>query len=213
MSTETDATPQRIIEAAGEIFAAKGFEAATVREICTRAEANIAAVNYHFGDKQRLYIEAVKRAHHGRELLFPMPEWGPEVTAETKLADFILTLLKRMTSPDSGWEGELMSREIARPTEACAELARESIRPHFAVLNEILAELIPAADQLERHLTAFSIVGQCLHYKFADPVIRQLVSAEEYAGYHVELLAQHITDFSLRSLRARADNHKPPARR
>ncbi len=204
MSTDADTTPQRIIEAAGETFAAKGFEAATVREICTRAEANIAAINYHFGDKQRLYIEAVKRAHRSRELQFPMPEWQAQTTAEQKLADFVLTLLKRMTSPDSGWEGELMSREISRPTEACAELARESIRPHFAVLNEILAELIPAAGEIERHLTAFSIVGQCLHYKFADPVIQQLVSAEEYAGYHVELLAKHITEFSLRSLRARA---------
>jgi AcrR family transcriptional regulator len=206
MSTETDTTPQRIVEAAGQIFAAKGFEAATVREICTRAEANVAAVNYHFGDKQRLYIEAVKRAHRSRELQFPMPEWEPTATAETKLADFILTLLKRMTSSDSGWESELMSREISRPTEACAELARESIRPHFAMLNDILAELIPGTDELERHLTAFSIVGQCLHYKFADPVVRQLVSEAEYQSYDVELLARHITDFSLRSLRARAAN-------
>jgi AcrR family transcriptional regulator len=207
MATETDATPERIIEAAGEIFAAKGFEAATVREICTRADANVAAINYHFGDKQRLYIEAVKRAHRRREMQFPMPEWAPAAKAETKLTDFIITLLKRMTSSDSGWESELMSREIARPTEACAELARESIRPHFAVLNEILTEIIPAANELERHLTAFSIVGQCLHYKFADPVIRQLVSEEEYAGYEVELLAGHITEFTLRSLRARAEQH------
>jgi len=208
MTTEAEATPQRIIEAAGEIFAAKGFEAATVREICTRAEANVAAINYHFGDKQRLYIEAVKRAHRSREMQFPLPEWGPDVTAESKLADFIVTLLQRMTSPaDAGWESELMSREIARPTEACAELARESIRPHFAVLNQILAELIPTAEEVERHLTAFSVVGQCLHYKFADPVVRQLVSEEEYGTYQIELLARHITDFTLRSLRARALHH------
>ena len=47
-------TRQRVLEAAGEVFAERGFRAATVREICQRAKANLAAVNYHFGDKERL---------------------------------------------------------------------------------------------------------------------------------------------------------------
>lgn len=204
MATDVEATPQRIIEAAGEVFAQKGFEAATVREICKLAGANLAAINYHFGDKRRLYIEAVKRAHKSRELQFPLPAWAPNTPPAQKLADFILTLLKRMTSPtNTQWEGELMSREIARPSEACEELARESIRPHFAVLNAILVELMPGADELKRHLTAFSVVGQCLHYKIAEPITRQLVSPEEYDTYKPELLAEHITEFTLRGIGAR----------
>jgi AcrR family transcriptional regulator len=204
MATDVEATPQRIIEAAGEVFAQKGFEAATVREICKLAGANLAAINYHFGDKRRLYIEAVKRAHKSRELQFPLPAWAPNTPPTQKLADFILTLLKRMTSPtNTQWEGELMSREIARPSEACEELARESIRPHFAVLIAILVELMPDADEVKRHLTGFSIVGQCLHYKIAEPITRQLVSAEEYDTYRPELLAEHITDFTLRGIGAR----------
>lgn len=204
MATDVEATPQRIIEAAGEVFAQKGFEAATVREICKLAGANLAAINYHFGDKRRLYIEAVKRAHKSRELQFPLPEWAADTPPTQKLADFILTLLKRMTSPtNTQWEGELMSREIARPSEACEELARESIRPHFAVLIAILVELMPDADEVKRHLTGFSIVGQCLHYKIAEPITRQLVSAEEYDTYRADLLAAHITEFTLRGIGAR----------
>ncbi|MGA9754367.1 MAG: TetR family transcriptional regulator, partial [Desulfobaccales bacterium] len=49
-------TRQRLLEAAGEVFAKKGFRNTTIREICRRARANLAAVNYHFGDKERLYL-------------------------------------------------------------------------------------------------------------------------------------------------------------
>ena len=58
-----DPTKVRLIEAAGEEFAEKGFECARVRTICERAGANVAAVNYHFGDKEQLYVEAVLDAH------------------------------------------------------------------------------------------------------------------------------------------------------
>jgi AcrR family transcriptional regulator len=190
-----------MIEAAGQVFAAKGFEGATVREICKRGNANLAAVNYHFGDKRRLYIEAVKRAHQSRTEQFPLPEWTPGTPARQKLFDFVLTLLRRMTSPMvSQWEGDLLMREIGRPSDACQELAQDSIRPHFEVLCEVIAELAPSLDLRQRHLTAFSVVGQCLHYRVAAPVIQMLVADGEYDEYHPELLADHISKLTLDGL-------------
>ena len=61
-----DETRQRILESAGKCFAAKGFASTTVREVCAAAGVNVAAINYHFGDKRRLYVEAVKHAHGHR---------------------------------------------------------------------------------------------------------------------------------------------------
>ena len=57
-----DDTQAKLLEAAGQVFAEVGFQAATVREICARAGANVAAVNYHFGDKMGLYIEALRQS-------------------------------------------------------------------------------------------------------------------------------------------------------
>ena len=53
-------TRRQLLEAAGEVFAEAGFRDATVREICRRAGANIAAISYHFGDKEKLYAEVLR---------------------------------------------------------------------------------------------------------------------------------------------------------
>ncbi len=85
MATIVDSTKARILEAAGGVFAAKGFESATIREICQLAGANLAAVNYHFGDKQRLYVEAVKHAHCSRAQEIPLPVWDETTPPAEKL--------------------------------------------------------------------------------------------------------------------------------
>src|SRR5713101_107359 len=91
-----DATQGRVLEAAGQVFADKGFEGATVREICQKAGVNIAAVNYYFRDKERLYIEAVKSACQRPAQQVPFPDWPAGTPALVKLQDFILVFARRM---------------------------------------------------------------------------------------------------------------------
>lgn len=206
--SEPDTTRERIADAAGEIFANRGFDGTTVREICQRAGANVAAVNYYFGDKQRLYVEAVVRAHRWRMEQARLPDWPAGTPAETKLADFIATFIRRVrTGPEGTWHTRLMMREMANPTEACAELVQSSIRPQFEILLEILRELVPSSTNQEQlRLIAFSIVGQCLFYHFADPVIRNLLSSDEYSALDIGRLARHISDFSLTSIKGKASS-------
>lgn len=198
---EHDSTRTRIIEAAGEVFAEKGFADGTVREICQRAGANIAAVNYYFGDKLRLYVEAVKLAHAWRVKQAQLPEWAPDVGPEERLAGFIQAFMRRMLIGDETWHSRLMLREMLRPDSACAEVVREYIRPEFDALLSIVRDLMGDRWDEERgHLIAFSIVGQCLHYRVADPVVAKLVASQEYARYTPARLAAHVLDFSLRAL-------------
>jgi AcrR family transcriptional regulator len=195
-------TKVRILEAAGKIFAERGFRAATVREICQSAGVNLAAVNYHFGDKERLYIESVKEAHRSRFAKVPMPEWSAETPPTEKLHDFIYTFLCRVLGDDANdWQCHLMMRELAQPTAACEELVRDYIRPHFAILQSIIAELVPpSTSEVERHRIGFSIVGQCLHYRIAQPIVRLLISADEYRQYSPAQLADHIAEWTLAAL-------------
>ena len=201
---ESDKTSDRIVEAAGEVFADRGFEQATVRDICQQAGANLAAINYYFGDKQKLYVEAVKRAHQWKMQQAEMPDWPGDTSPDEMLAGFILTMVRRMKLGDRDkWQNRLMLREMMRSNGACAELVKDSIRPQFDILTTILRQLLPESCAEERlHLTAFSIVGQCLFYHIADPVIRKLVDEDEYDSQSSEKIAEHITRFTLASLRA-----------
>ncbi|MBL9094599.1 MAG: CerR family C-terminal domain-containing protein [Planctomycetaceae bacterium] len=203
MSQNTlDDTKLRILEAAGAIFADRGFKESTVRDICQAAGANLAAVNYHFGDKERLYIESVKLAHQLRVEQFPAPTWPAGTPAEQKLRDFIFATLCRMIGRNErGWEFRLMLREITQPTGACEELVRDYIRPHFELLQSILAELLPASTpDIQRRRIGFSIIGQCLHYRVAEPILRWLLPPAEFEQNTPEQLADHIACFTLAAL-------------
>lgn len=197
-------TKRRLLEVAGRVFAEKGFRAATVREICLAAEANVAAVNYHFGDKRQLYLEAVKHAHRQRVEQFPLPEWPEDTPAAIRLRDFVRTFLARvMHGEGRGWEVQLMLREVLNPTEATAMFVQEYVRPHFELLNRILADLVPESFPLERRrLLAFSVIGQCLHYRVGRPIMQLLLSEEDFRRLQPDLLADHIASVILAALGA-----------
>ena len=197
----TDPTYQRLLEAAEEVFAEKGFKAASIRKICAKAGvANIAAVNYYFGDKERLYIEAVKYAHRGCIQGEPFPAWPVDMPAVDKLRDFIRIMVKRMVAPQAPASTQLMMREMAQPTKACTEIVRDYIQPIAEKLRDILAELVPNAPLRERTLIAFSIVGQCHFYRNHRAVAAILIGEEEFAKFDAELVTKHITAFTLNAL-------------
>ena len=197
-----DDTRRRLIDAAGRVFAEKGFPSATVREICQLADANIAAVNYHFGDKEKLYIETVRQAQCAQTEFAPLPDWPPGTPAETRLRDFIRTFLARtLESERPTWHLALMLREMAQPTNACTAIVHDYIRPMADVLEAILGELLPIdVDLRQRHLIGFSIVGQCLFHYVHKPITRELVGPDEFTEYSVDVLTDHIFRFSLAAL-------------
>src|SRR3954453_23197416 len=118
-----DLTKARLLEAAGEEFAEKGFDGATVRSICARAGVNLAAVNYHFGDKEQLYVQAVLEAH--RCCVQPAPEADPAAgdpaeQLREQIHHFLGNFLAVGRTDD--WHRVLLLREMIRPSAAAETL-------------------------------------------------------------------------------------------
>jgi AcrR family transcriptional regulator len=202
-----DTTRTRLLEAAGQVFAERGFEHATIREICRKAEANIASVNYHFGGKEALYADVL--AHGAQQAVNAFPPdlgLGTKPSAEEQLHAFIYSFLCRFLKVDqrSGWYTTLTAREMIEPTMALDRVVDQIIRPLAGRLEGIVRQLLKpgtASGEVRRH--ALSIVGQCLLYHHSRPVLERLYGRQRYTDHDIQRLADHITRFSLAALRAR----------
>jgi TetR/AcrR family transcriptional regulator, regulator of cefoperazone and chloramphenicol sensitivity len=196
-------TRQAIMEAAGKIFAEEGYSKATVRDICRQASANIAAINYHFGNKKGLYLAVLK---HYQEIAFQTypPDLGMKETQrpEEKLRAFIRSFLMRiMNEGRPAWFGKLLAREFTEPTWAFDIMVKETIRPSFQLLTGIVAAITGKKIKDRRVLLcSMSVVGQCLYFRHSHPVITRLFPEEAFGPQQIDELTDHITNLSLHGL-------------
>jgi len=208
MNTDISAreTRLRLLNAAGEEFAEKGFKSATVRAICDRAGANVAAVNYHFGDKERLYSEVLRFAHACAVEKHPPTRGIDHLPPPRRLREFIHAFLRRVF--DEGrpaWHGKLMSREMFQPTAALDDLVKHEIKPRYCELGEIISQLLgPGADEQLIRRCGESVVGQCIFFHHARPMLERLHPEDKFDSAAIEERAEHIFRFSLAAMKGLA---------
>jgi AcrR family transcriptional regulator len=204
ISSMAGGTRRRILEAAGEVFAEAGFRTATVREICKRAGVNIAAVNYHFGDKERLYIAVLK---YWKAVAFERYPADQGVDGsdppEKRLRAFIRSVLRRILDADhASMFPKLVVREYIEPTPALDTWVDEAIRPMFRLLSNIVEGLLgKGVPEVTVRMCCTSVVSQCLYFAYARPVMKLLFGQESFEGRGIEVIADHITAFSLHAIR------------
>lgn len=195
-------TRDRILEAAGELFAEGGFRGATVRTICERARVNVSAIKYHFGGKEELYAEVLKYWHEFAIKKYP-PLLGvaEDSPSEDQLRAFVRSLLFRLLDKGKpAWFGKLMAREMAEPTRAFDHMVKEVMRPLIRLLASIVQRIVgnPVSEE-EILRCCTSILGQCVYYynaRYMSQLFRQDVSSPE----EIERIADHIMRFSLKGL-------------
>jgi TetR/AcrR family transcriptional regulator, regulator of cefoperazone and chloramphenicol sensitivity len=208
-----DETRARLLEAADVIFTELGFQGATTRMICERAQANPAAVNYHFGDKLGLYTEILKSnlglgiQIDGQQLLAMDPE--------AALGEFISRFFHGLMSADGKQRHmRILGHELSQPTPALATVIEQIFRPLSRLLCEIISRITgDDPESLGTVLACQSIIAQVTQYMGARPILNLLwTNWPAGAGSNDEIVA-HITKFSLGGLRALQGGARKPRSR
>jgi len=195
----SEQTRTRLIDAAGEMFAELGFHHTTVRQICQRAGANIAAVNYHFRDKTGLYTEVVRQSMRAAKLDAVRAAFDQNLPPEQILRAVIKTRLESLRSLDLGdWHFRIFAHELAKPTPAMNIVVNEAIRPLYTRMCSLIGRMLGLSPEHEKtRLCAHSIIGQILFYAFTGPVISRLAPEMKMTAKQIDLVAEHIAEFSL----------------
>jgi AcrR family transcriptional regulator len=207
------ATRDVLLAAAAAVFAERGYRAATVRDICRQAGTNVAAVNYHFGDKSVLYLEVLRYAADRAFDRHPIEIAGaPQAPPAERLRAFVHGLLQRLLDPSPGaWHGKLMAREMIEPTAALDTVIAERIRPMADHVRALIRPLLgPGTADPVLRLCGSSIVSQCLFYAHCRPVLTRLFPDQSLEPPALARLADHITRFSVAALQHYRD--RQPAR-
>ena len=202
-------TRGRLLRAAVEVFAEKGYRNTTLREVCRQAEANIAAVNYHFGDKERLYEAVIDYAIAVGEKKKLQELDSQHFSPETRLRQLVTEVVNHLLGADRPTNQvlRLMSNELIEPTPSLDRMIEIAVRPFHQMLSDIVEELLGAAatPELVRDCS-LSIMAQCLYYHHSEAVVERLLHIDVHDQAAIDALVDHIMRFSLGGIQALSDS-------
>lgn len=188
MSASTD-TPNRILEVAREFFAQRGYAGTTVRDIAVAAEANLAAVGYHFGSKQGLYEQVLRSqvAPLGRRLAQVCRAKSPPLDRIEAIVHAVFEHIRMRPQMPA-----IIARELASGRGINAAMAG-AFREILPVLTGVIVEgqkdgSIRAGDPT---LLTLSVMSQPIYFNLARPVIAAVAGLEVGDPETAERMAVH----------------------
>lgn len=200
-------TRDRILEAAGHLFAEFGYEAVTSKAICEASNVNQAAINYHFGGRQPLYEILLTQVHetlmnveHLDELL------AAPLTSEEKVAQFLDKLVPRLLDTQS-WRLRLWAREMASPSSTFKHVMDQEVEPKIKLFKHLLSDLTGLPEESPDLLRCvLSVMSPCL--------VLLICNRDPAMPFHSlfddrpEIMASHMKRFILAGLKAISSEEK-----
>ena len=215
-SDSSQDTRRRLLEAALVIFADKGFNGTGIRDIAERARANSAMVQYHFGGKEGIYLEALRFAfEQGPKWihLLPPPPSLDEADARPKAFACFRTYIRTFLRDFMECHGTgkylpaevdraahiLWNREMQFPRPNTEAFILQSIKPFSDYLHACICALRPDLDKEEAFRMDMSIHAQMI-WMHNHAELTRLIRGKAYGLEDLDSLTDHFTRFSLRGL-------------
>ena len=202
----SDLTREKVLDAAEQLFAERGFNAVSVREITGAAEVHLSAVNYYFGSKKNLYLQVFKDRVLPRLMPFSRVLEKLEQEPEIDLPSLVRTLALAFIRGGHGRRSEmagfapLLFREMAHPGEAFDLLVDGFIRPTHEKIAALLGRGMEREVEQER-LVFYSMTLMTLlrHLAHSKAVIRRIFE-RDFDEKLIERLIGYLTDFMMHGL-------------
>ncbi len=160
MGTPKDSkkTRAKLIEAAGRLFAEKGFKAVTVREIAAVSQTHLSALNYHFRTKETMYREVLMEACRSDAISDKDQKQLLKLESEKALFILIKESLKNYTNQGvNNWRIIVLTRECREPGPMFDELVNEYFRPETDFIARIIGRAVKKPEQ--DHQVRFAVLS------------------------------------------------------
>jgi len=192
-------TKLTLILAAGELFAERGLDGASVRAIAEKAGANVAAISYHFGSKENLYTEVLRYVIAGSHLTKPsaLLEQDDRLNTPEGTADVIYQIIKEEYTPffqpgQPRWYGRLIMRSMLDMNASLQTIVEQVMRPEHEATKAIVLKVKPDMTDEEARLWAFAFIGQIAFYEFARIPILMLLGRKDYESRFLDKVRDHL---------------------
>jgi AcrR family transcriptional regulator len=163
MTRPSEYTRERIIKAAVQLFAQKGYDGASIRTIVAKARANQAAINYHFAGKDGLYRAVLTEAFRAlTEHQVAEAESLKTASREEALRQFVRRQLRPLATRDElSRYIQIFNWETVRPSAVFRKFLSEEAAPFMGVATDLVRRFMPQADQRTLVFAAIWLLGQC----------------------------------------------------
>jgi TetR/AcrR family transcriptional regulator, regulator of cefoperazone and chloramphenicol sensitivity len=195
-------TRQRLLSAASQVFAEKGFWETTNADICKIAKANIASINYHFRSKEELYIESWKHVYQQSIQIYP-PDGGvsPQSPLFERLHGRVLAVMQRIADPQI-YDHDIIHKEIACPTGLLTEIIEKTTEPTRRDMDLLIREMLgPSATEQQVQYCHINIFALCfsplLHIRHMRKIKNAPMPKHMTLDLDVHSFAAHTTRFIL----------------
>lgn len=207
-----DDSRARILSSAGKLFAARGYNGVSMRELARAAKVNLGAVNYHFGGKRELYHETVLKLIEDVGPVFgPIIERlhedvdaaaGDRVLLSHCVAKFIESMFASVLGKRSmRWQMEFLLREFHQPSREFPTILAERISPmHDAVASLLSAALDQNPKDPEVLLRTQAFIGQIMSFGACRTVVCARLGWDDYSRDRIAFIAATIIPATLASL-------------
>lgn len=199
-------TREHLLEAAGQVFAEKGFERSTAKEICERARTNTAAVNYYFGGIEALYAAVIEEA---RNRVFSVQAIGKAIEGKTspkaKLEAAVGVVVQTILGPvSSSWELRLLGRDMVTPSPTTDAAKEKLIVPRARILRRFIGEVM---DLPEDHPAVargcITLMAPLCMLVLADRrIMKRALPSLGLGPDDAPALAQHLVQYAMAGLEA-----------